>query len=90
MKRFAFRKGKTSFDCNQYRGSRTLAAGQVCDHGAVALPQDLAMMTLLGIEHVERNGHHYYRGLSLRSPMKARKLIDTQTLREVLNRLLAG
>ena len=23
------------------------------------------MMALLGIEHVERNGHHYYRGLSL-------------------------
>ena len=22
-------------------------------------------MALLGIEHVERNGHHYYRGLSL-------------------------
>ena len=23
------------------------------------------MMALLGVEHVERNGHHYYRGLSL-------------------------
>jgi hypothetical protein len=23
------------------------------------------MMALLGIEHVERNGHHYYRGLSM-------------------------
>jgi hypothetical protein len=27
--------------------------------------QDLAMMALLGISHVERNGHHYYRGLSM-------------------------
>ena len=26
---------------------------------------DLAMMALLGITHVERNGHHYYRGLSM-------------------------
>ena len=31
----------------------------------VALLQDLAVMALLGIEHVERNGHHYYRGLSM-------------------------
>ena len=23
------------------------------------------MMALLGISHVERNGHHYYRGLSM-------------------------
>lgn len=33
--------------------------------GPIALLQDLAMMALLGIEHVERNGHHYYRGLSM-------------------------
>ncbi|MCP4092449.1 MAG: mandelate racemase [Planctomycetes bacterium] len=28
-----------------------------------ALQQDLCLMTTLGIEHVERNGHHYFRGL---------------------------
>jgi len=28
-----------------------------------ALQQDLCLMTALGIEHVERNGHHYFRGL---------------------------
>lgn len=33
--------------------------------GPVALQSDFAMMALLGIEHVERNGHHYYRGLSM-------------------------
>ncbi len=33
--------------------------------GPFALVQDLAMMALLGIGHVERNGHHYYRGLSM-------------------------
>jgi hypothetical protein len=33
--------------------------------GPFALVQDLAMMALLGIDHVERNGHHYYRGLSM-------------------------
>lgn len=29
----------------------------------LALQQDLATMTALGIAHVERNGHHYFRGL---------------------------
>lgn len=28
-----------------------------------ALQQDLCLMASLGIEHVERNGHHYFRGL---------------------------
>jgi hypothetical protein len=33
--------------------------------GPVALLQDLAAMATLGIEHVERNGHHYFAGLSM-------------------------
>lgn len=32
--------------------------------GPVALLQDLAVAATLGIRHVERNGHHYFRGLS--------------------------
>ena len=42
-----------------------LTGEDLCTLGPVALQQDLAMMSLLGIEHVERNGHHYYRGLSM-------------------------
>jgi len=42
-----------------------LTGEDLCNLGPVALLQDLALMSLLGIEHVERNGHHYYRGLSL-------------------------
>lgn len=42
-----------------------LTGEDLCNLGPVAVLQDLAMMALLGIEHVERNGHHYYRGLSL-------------------------
>ncbi|NJN54453.1 MAG: hypothetical protein HC804_06695 [Anaerolineae bacterium] len=33
--------------------------------GPVALLQDLAMVAALGIPHVERNGHHYFAGLSM-------------------------
>ncbi len=32
--------------------------------GPVALLQDLAAMAVLGIDHVERNGQHYYRGVA--------------------------
>jgi hypothetical protein len=47
-------------------GHRAVLTGEdLCNLGPVALLQDLALMSLLGIEHVERNGHHYYRGLSL-------------------------
>ena len=44
---------------------RVLTGEDLCILGPLALVQDLAMMSLLGIEHVERNGHHYYRGLSM-------------------------
>ena len=47
-------------------GQRVVLTGEdLCNLGPVALLQDLAVMALLGIEHVERNGHHYYRGLSM-------------------------
>ncbi len=47
-------------------GERVVLTGEdLCNLGPVALLQDLALMALLGVEHVERNGHHYYRGLSV-------------------------
>lgn len=30
----------------------------------LALQQDLALVSLLGISHVERNGHHYVNGMA--------------------------
>jgi hypothetical protein len=48
------------------KGEAVVLTGEdLCNLGPVPLLQDLAMMALLGVEHVERNGHHYYRGLSL-------------------------
>ena len=44
---------------------RVLMSGEdLCNIGPVALLQDLAVMAALGIESVERNGHHYHAGLS--------------------------
>ena len=40
-----------------------LTGDDLANVGPIALLQDLAMMATLGIAHVERNGHHYFRGL---------------------------
>ena len=42
-----------------------LTAEDLANVGPIALNQDLAMVALLGIPHAERNGHHYFRGLSM-------------------------
>lgn len=41
-----------------------MSGEDLCNQGPVGLLQDLAVMSCLGIESVERNGHHYCRGLS--------------------------
>ena len=42
-----------------------LSGEDLANIGPVALLQDLAVMANLGIPHVERNGHHYFPGLSM-------------------------
>ena len=42
-----------------------LSGEDLANVGPVALLQDLAVMAALGITHVERNGHHYFQGLSM-------------------------
>ena len=42
-----------------------MSGEDLCNLGPVALLQDLAVVATLGIPHVERNGHHYFRGLSM-------------------------
>lgn len=46
--------------------SRFLISGEdLSNIGPIALPQDLAVQAALGIASVERNGHHYFAGLSI-------------------------
>ena len=48
----------------QVRGGGLFQSGEDLTNLPVrALQQDLALMASLGIPHVERNGHHYFRGL---------------------------
>jgi hypothetical protein len=45
------------------RGELFLSAEDLSNVPVVALQADLAVVAALGISHVERNGHHYFRGL---------------------------
>ena len=42
-----------------------LSGEDLTNVGPIALMQDLAMLASLGIPHAERNGHHYFTGLSM-------------------------
>ncbi|MEX0653229.1 MAG: hypothetical protein WD534_01735 [Phycisphaeraceae bacterium] len=42
-----------------------LSGEDLSNVGPIALPQDLAVAATLGLEHIERNGHHYFKGLSM-------------------------
>ena len=48
--------------------SYILSGEDLSSVGPVALLQDLAVMATLGVEHVERNGQHYFTGLSMYRP----------------------
>jgi hypothetical protein len=45
------------------RSELFLSAEDLSNLPVVALQADLAAVALLGIDHVERNGHHYFRGM---------------------------
>jgi hypothetical protein len=51
-----------------------LSGEDLANIGPVALLQDLVMMAVLGIQNVERNGHHYFPGLSV-FPLGIQKLV---------------
>jgi len=53
-------------DHRRSRGDTCILSGEdLSTVGPVSLQQDLAVMTTLGLDHAERNGHHYFRGLSM-------------------------
>jgi hypothetical protein len=55
-----------------------LTGEDLCTLGPIALAQDLAVQATLGSASVERNGHHYFRGLSAFPESLNRALVATQ------------
>ena len=43
-----------------------MSAEDLTTQAGLAVQQDLALVALLGLEHVERNGHHYVNGMAAR------------------------
>ena len=46
-------------------GRYVISAEDLSNIGPVSLMQDTAVVAAVGIAHAERNGHHYFRGLSM-------------------------
>jgi hypothetical protein len=46
-------------------GTYVMSGEDLTTLGPVELQEDLAVMASLGMDHVERNGHHYFTGLSM-------------------------
>jgi hypothetical protein len=65
----------------QQRPSRPaiLSGEDLVNIGPVALLQDLAVAATLGIGSIERNGHHYFTGLSMFAPGLQRQILDTHS-----------
>lgn len=53
-----------------------LSAEDLSNLPVVSLQADLAAVAMLGIEHVERNGHHYFRGLGHLSEAEKRTALE--------------
>ena len=45
-----------------------MSAEDLTTQAGLSVQQDLALVNLLGITHVERNGHHYVNGMAAQSP----------------------
>ncbi|MCL6475540.1 MAG: hypothetical protein K6U75_10875 [Firmicutes bacterium] len=59
------------------QGQQVLVSGEdLTTVPPVSLQQDLALMANLGIEHVERNGYHYFRGLSMLPQEQQERLLN--------------
>jgi len=86
-------KGLANLALLRRAGPGSILSGEdLSNIGPVALLQDLAVMSALGIPHVERNGHHYFRGTAMFPPETGlsllashsdlyRKVSDTAALR---------
>jgi hypothetical protein len=52
-----------------------MSAEDLTTQPGLALQHDLALVTLLGLTHVERNGHHYVNGMAARPPAEQRAFL---------------
>jgi hypothetical protein len=76
---------------NAEAGRRTffMSAEDLTTQAGLALQQDVALVTLLGLTHVERNGHHYVAGMSGRPPAEQQAFATAHSdLYETVDRMV--
>lgn len=59
------------------KGNYILSGEDLAGVGPVALLQDFLVANTLGITHIERNGHHYFKGLSMYPPDVQEQVLKT-------------
>ena len=57
-------------------GRYLMSAEDLTIQAGIALQQDLALVSLLGIRHVERNGHHYVDGMAALPQDEQQRFLD--------------
>lgn len=60
----------------QTPGRYLMSAEDLTIQAGIALQQDLALVSLLGITHVERNGHHYVDGMAALPEDEQQRFLD--------------
>lgn len=61
------------------RKSYFMSAEDLTCQAGVCVQQDLALVTLLGLDHVERNGHHYVNGMAGANADEQRRFLDAHS-----------
>jgi len=53
-----------------------MSAEDLTTQAGLSVQQDIALVNLLGIRHVERNGHHYVNGLAAQTPAEQQAFLE--------------
>ncbi len=62
--------------CRAWGGGYFMSGEDLTVQAGLALQQDLALVALLGLTHVERNGHHYVNGMSGLPEEEQKRFLD--------------
>jgi L-alanine-DL-glutamate epimerase-like enolase superfamily enzyme len=62
--------------CGQWGSGYFMSAEDLTTQAGLSVQQDLALVNLLGITHVERNGHYYVNGLAAQPREEQRAFLD--------------
>lgn len=72
--------GLTRWANRQHSSDRFLmSAEDLCTVGVIPVQSDLCLVAMLGMEHVERNGHHFHPGLSYLPAAEQRAALDAHS-----------